>query len=80
MILGVKSSALGDSTSPGDAPGDMPTWSTLRSLPMGRDLGHNEEKDDPAPSQTVQPRARTVWNDAVKEPLLRPGRGPSALP
>ena len=63
--------------SSGDAPDDLSIWSTLRSLTQGRDLGSCEEEDDPVPSRTVLPRARTIRRDAGKEPLLHLGRGPS---
>jgi hypothetical protein len=41
-----------------------------------QDLGSHKEEDDLVPSQTVRPRARTVWLDRAKKPLLQPGHRP----
>jgi hypothetical protein len=67
--------------SSGDAPGDLSTQGALKiSSSEGRDLGSSEEEeDDPVPSRTVRPCARTIQCDVGKASILFPGRGQSSL-
>jgi hypothetical protein len=54
--------------------------STLRSLPIGHDLGSCKEEEDLEPSWTIWSRVWTVRSNAGKESLLKRGHGSSVPP